>query len=345
MVVTGMQGAIGPAEMGASNMKPDGAGGKEQASSRLAWLDSAKGIGILLVVVGHIWTSGIVRDNIYAFHMPLFFLLAGYTARPKESRAFLIAQCRMLAIPYIAFLLTLVLADQLIEHFRGLYPIFRSWDQALWAMLVGGSELRGPFTIFWFVPCLMVARIMQNALLLRWPSPMSWRWVAAMALSLAIGLELGALTDFSPLGLLTVPVALPFLWLGSLWRLIGYHRTILSIAVVASAASFVILRLIPLNMKIGDYGNPITSLPTAILLSLGVVGVAKLLPPALFGGLGRRSLSIMFLHVPVIHFCTPYLSKTELLGAALAISLVVNLALSHIIWGRRYFLGQYAGTK
>lgn len=339
--------------MGASTMKPDKgategdglAGSTAEARGRLAWLDAAKGIGILLVIIGHIWTGGVVRDDIYAFHMPLFFLLAGYTARPKQPRAFLLTQWRTLAVPYIAFLVTLVLADQAIEHLRGLYPIFRNWHQALWAMLVGGSELRGPFTIFWFVPCLMIARIVQNALLLLWPSPRNWRWVAAMALSLAIGLWLGTVTNFSPLGLLTVPVALPLLWLGSLWRPLDHHGKMLAAAVVASATCLALLHLMPLNMKIGDYGDPIVSLPLAILLCMGVVGVAKMLPCSFLGALGRRSLVIMFLHVPVIHFCTPYFSKPGLLAAALAISLVVHFILSHIIWGRRYFLGKYDTGK
>lgn len=58
--------------------------------SRLHAIDSAKGIGIILVVFGHAWrgamgaglipTSGLfelVDRAIYAFHMPLFFFLSG----------------------------------------------------------------------------------------------------------------------------------------------------------------------------------------------------------------------------------------------------------------------------
>jgi fucose 4-O-acetylase-like acetyltransferase len=57
---------------------------------RIAWLDTAKGAMILLVVFGHDWRglsrSGIVPENlfhhidnrIYAFHMPVFFALSGY---------------------------------------------------------------------------------------------------------------------------------------------------------------------------------------------------------------------------------------------------------------------------
>lgn len=59
-------------------------------SGRYDWVDGAKGIGIVLVVIGHAWrglnTSGdlispdlffAIDSRIYAFHMPLFFALSG----------------------------------------------------------------------------------------------------------------------------------------------------------------------------------------------------------------------------------------------------------------------------
>lgn len=58
--------------------------------ARQVWIDKARGIGIILVVFGHAWrgieNSGLaipaglyegVDRAIYAFHMPLFFLLSG----------------------------------------------------------------------------------------------------------------------------------------------------------------------------------------------------------------------------------------------------------------------------
>ena len=35
------------------------------------WIDNVKGIGILLVIAGHI-LSGAISDIIFIFHMPLF---------------------------------------------------------------------------------------------------------------------------------------------------------------------------------------------------------------------------------------------------------------------------------
>lgn len=40
---------------------------------RKLWLDIAKGITIILIVVGHTSISNAISSFIYAFHMPLFF--------------------------------------------------------------------------------------------------------------------------------------------------------------------------------------------------------------------------------------------------------------------------------
>jgi fucose 4-O-acetylase-like acetyltransferase len=50
-------------------------------SKRIEYIDIARGIGILLVVMGHndfSLVSPFVYKLIYSFHMPLFFFLSGY---------------------------------------------------------------------------------------------------------------------------------------------------------------------------------------------------------------------------------------------------------------------------
>lgn len=54
---------------------------------RLDFIDYAKGIAILLVVIGHLLQYNFVGtpakelfDVIYSFHMPLFMFLSGYVA-------------------------------------------------------------------------------------------------------------------------------------------------------------------------------------------------------------------------------------------------------------------------
>ena len=49
-------------------------------NNRIIWIDISKGLGIILVVLGHTSLSKISQisyDWIYSFHMPLFYLLSG----------------------------------------------------------------------------------------------------------------------------------------------------------------------------------------------------------------------------------------------------------------------------
>lgn len=55
-------------------------------AERLDYLDKAKGILIILVVIGHIWQSGPIFNIIYAFHMPAFFVISGMLF--QHTRAF-----------------------------------------------------------------------------------------------------------------------------------------------------------------------------------------------------------------------------------------------------------------
>src|SRR6266511_5593536 len=97
-------------------------GGHEAASGgsdRILWVDYAKGIGIALVVVGHVLnglcSSGILAEDsalkwvhawIYSFHMHLFFLLSGLFLERQVARPaglFLADKLRTIAYPYFVW--------------------------------------------------------------------------------------------------------------------------------------------------------------------------------------------------------------------------------------------------
>lgn len=74
-------------------------------SNRIKWLDVAKGICILLVIAGHVTKYKLMKTFIYSFHMPLFFILSGFTLKIPESKAdifsYTIKDIRRLLVPLL----------------------------------------------------------------------------------------------------------------------------------------------------------------------------------------------------------------------------------------------------
>lgn len=69
---------------------------------REQWIDVAKGIGILLVIAGHTFYMEAIRP-IYAFHLPLFFLLSGLVFNQQKyasAKVLFPAKARQLLKPW-----------------------------------------------------------------------------------------------------------------------------------------------------------------------------------------------------------------------------------------------------
>lgn len=71
-------------------------------NTRIRYIDLAKGLTMLLVLVGHIDTIEPVKHLIYSFHMPLFFLLSGYFMKLEgDIQVEIKKSFRSLIVPYI----------------------------------------------------------------------------------------------------------------------------------------------------------------------------------------------------------------------------------------------------
>ena len=308
---------------------------------RLDWIDALKGIGIVAVVAGHVWTRGPVRDAIYLVHMPLFFILSGYTARHMPWGKLLPGSLRSLGLPFLCFSILLIGADFLIEGLRGVRPIFASWLQAAGTILFATEKLRGPFTILWFIPCLFLARLIWNALVAKDRRADAWPVLAAMALvgGLAMIAHLGTA---SPLAVLAVPGALLMIWAGALWRLWGSPQRALMI-ILAGLAVAGLVWLPPVNMKLGHFGMPFLSLGAAVAATVTLGRLVQGLPAlamAALASLGRASLVIMYVHVAFIHYLAPYAPRLALFVVALSVSLLIDRMIRHASIARRLLLGE-----
>lgn len=87
-------------------------------AKRIEYLDYAKGIGIILVVLGHILSKGNIKIYIYSFHMPLFFIISGYLFNYINIINFkevINKKIKALLIPYLTFSLINIFGEYILS--------------------------------------------------------------------------------------------------------------------------------------------------------------------------------------------------------------------------------------
>ncbi|CUN34186.1 acyltransferase family protein [Collinsella aerofaciens] len=138
-------------------------------SKRLDWIDIAKGIAIILVIVGHtVPNPSPLRHAIFSFHMPVFFILAGYTFRPKPWCELLSGSVSRLLVPYVV----LALAWQVPTFLMSGAPLTSGALVAGLKTLVFASGVDVPglgvaaVGMAWFLAALFASRLLFNALML-----------------------------------------------------------------------------------------------------------------------------------------------------------------------------------
>lgn len=321
--------------MAGGSASADRTSGGSTSTERLEWVDGAKAIGIVAVAMGHVWWSGPIHDMAYRFHMPLFFLISGYLFTARPMGRFIRQLVPIVIVPYVAFLLLIWGFDIGIEGWRGHRPFLGGWDDSLWKLFYGGTALRGPFTVFWFPLCLMFARIGYNTVCSFAPDPLSGKAIIVALILLALGYGVPVLSQSSPWGLISVPMAMFLIWAGHAWRglaLPGWW------AFAAGICAVPVMLLGPIiNMKIGDYGWPLVSMAAAIGISFALFQLGYL--AALVGALGRGSLVIMYLHVPVIHYVGAGVGRPFLLMLSLALPMAAWWVFGQFKTTSRLFLG------
>lgn len=317
----------------------------EVARRRVAWIDDVKGIGIILVVIGHTVEAftGAAYQPIYLFHMPLFFFMAGVVFRPEPLGAYAGKRARTLLIPYVAFLALLLLAKVALGlgHGTPLLDVLAEQGRDAVAYLYGGRALMGDYGIAWFITCLFAALVAYDALRLWLGDPWTLRFAAVMGCCFAGAYWVGRVA--SPWDVTVVPMAMVFVWLGELWsslmaagplpaegRLRLDGTAALATAALLAAAGLLWAR--PFDMKYGDYGTPVLS----VLAALGCIHLLSVACRALSAWpafnavlepLGRASIVIYFLHRFVILHVHDRLAPGWTFAVALVLPFVAYLLL------------------
>ena len=126
------------------------------SQKRISYIDTAKGIGILLVLIGHSeYPSTNLITWISSFHMPLFFILSGILfahtgAAAKKTKSFLKKKFCSILIPYLAFSILSILASAILDY--------ESFPAYLWTALLQTISFYG-ISVLWFLPALFFCEV------------------------------------------------------------------------------------------------------------------------------------------------------------------------------------------
>lgn len=289
---------------------------------RIETIDIAKAITIFCVILGH--TTGnldtpMFRRVLYAFHMPLFFLLAGLSIKPKAVHgfrgwgAFLYKNILALMAPYLVW--GLVYAPFSYPNMGALF--YGSWE-ALTRMET--------LTSLWYLPCFFVSRIIVQIVVniaeyAKAKSVPLWCGIAALPL-IAAGLfiphsESGvpwcadialAAGGFVLLGIAVRKAYLIMAQQKTLWLVLSFIGSLFLFCVGT------VFRGDGLELSLmckSDYGNRLWFLYNSVFGSLTVLTVSMLLSrlsresarPFKLGAvtyIGQQTMGIYLLHKPFL---------------------------------------------
>ena len=150
-------------------------------SKRIPYLDVAKGIGILLVILGHNYVKSSLPDLgkfIFSFHMPFFFLLSGMLFK-SDYPLWVLFKRRFATLlrPYFAALILLYSVYFFYTDIkwmtlvrRVVYSFYASGNYIEWAQL-------------WFLPHLFLLNMFAGVLFLLFYGRIKWLWLRLLFLA------------------------------------------------------------------------------------------------------------------------------------------------------------------
>lgn len=125
---------------------------------RFQFIDIARGLAIICIVLGHLGQANINRV-VFTFHVPIFFLITGYFMNDKTSiKDFIKKKARTLIVPYFVACIFIIAAALLMNRvMNGGYNDRAVLERWVWAAIYGaGDSYDKPFVIYqigalWFL--------------------------------------------------------------------------------------------------------------------------------------------------------------------------------------------------
>ncbi len=321
------------------------------AVKRIEWLDIAKALSIILVVLGH---AGHAFLDVYLgwFRIPLFFFLSGVLFKPVWIRDFFTwagRKVKRLMVPYFVYGMLIFIIFNL-QHPGLLF-------EHIATLLYGGRVLQGPYGVFWFITVLLLTQLLLGLL-----SPFK-RWVQMTIILMLF--SIGHIPIFASFDFLwnmdVVLVAVFYYSLGYFAKdfIVKYNSSLpLALGSAIVAALFILMNANGLmdhylNLKMTRLNNLFMDIIVPLSFFMPVIYISTLLTRYRIKNaletIGKYSIVIMYLHLPVNIFFRTVLNYDvttfEFTVFGVGIPVMLGYMLSRYSLTKQFLLGQPARPK
>jgi fucose 4-O-acetylase-like acetyltransferase len=227
---------------------------------KLNWIDNLKAIGIFAVILGHIASP--FGSFIYSWHMPLFFMVAGFFIKFDLSiKEFIIKDLKRLMIPYFLFafiglgletLKRIALHRETLDYMHELQGVFIWMDMSF---LINSYAF-----VLWFLPALFFARVFL-VVLNKYIKNIILQFIVASIL-----FSFSFLGDL-PFGIDNALNAILFLFMGSIFFRFYQENKLLYVLPFIVLALYFTFGIPSLDMATKSYENIVTN----IFFAIGIV--------------------------------------------------------------------------
>lgn len=272
-------------------------------NKRVNWIDIAKGILIILVILGHSKVNNTTAYLINSFHMAAFFTLSGYTYNLSSPiSTFTIRKIKTILIPYICFSIiylsyqyakSIVFTGNNFNFFEGLISII------LPVIGRNGTSVYG----LWFLPCLFITEITLKFLITLFKRN---RIISILSSLMIACFSFVCVYCFKIVSVLSIlPIAAVFILIGILIRhnistIYKYRITVLSISFVlflASAFANRYLSNVLVDLSSLNLGNILLYFASCIFGTFVTISISMIINNQKFlQWIGKNSLYFYGLH-------------------------------------------------
>lgn len=120
-------------------------------SNRIEEVDISKGIGMVLVITGHLCVGAPLRNFIYSFHMPLFFVLSGFVYNIARARTRKAIQIKKILAEYIEWSGIYLMFDYIVRYgIEGTRTKHELWNEVVYTISFYGVS------VLWFLSALTI---------------------------------------------------------------------------------------------------------------------------------------------------------------------------------------------